>query len=83
MIKWELYRQRVDQIEDDYAEFKRRQKRINWWLYIIMRHLATRKILAVFESHLAEVTRKRLEEMASMQICGFFRGCMARLGPSR
>ena len=83
MMKWELYRQRVDQIEDDYADFKRRQKRINWWLFIIMRHIAVKKAVAVFHAHLAEVTRKRLEEMASHQISGFFRGCMLKLGPDR
>lgn len=42
-IKWELYRQRVELIEDDYAEFKRRQKKIQWWLDFIMRDHAIRK----------------------------------------
>ena len=81
MVKWELYRQRVDQIDDEYAVFKRSQKRINWWLFLILRHLATKKVVAVFQAHLAEVRREQLEQWAASRIAGFFRGCIARLGP--
>ena len=31
-IKWNLYRERVENINDDYADFKRIQKKIFWWL---------------------------------------------------
>lgn len=34
MIKWNLYRDRVIKIEEDYSEFKRTQKRITQWLNI-------------------------------------------------
>jgi len=39
-VKWELYRQKVEQIEEEYAEFKRRQKKIQWWLNFIFRQKA-------------------------------------------
>ena len=37
MLKWELYRNKCEQIEDDYAAFKKMQKKINWWMQFIMR----------------------------------------------
>ena len=49
MLKWELYRLRVEAIEDDYADFKRVQKKINLWLFILLRHLALHKISRRFQ----------------------------------
>ena len=57
-IKWELYRQRVEQIEDDYAEFKRRQKKIQWWLNFVKRHQVIKKARHNFEQNHALVQEK-------------------------
>lgn len=32
MLKWDLYRNKCEQIEEDYANFKKMQKKINWWM---------------------------------------------------
>ena len=35
MVKWNLYKLKVDQIDENYANFKKRQLKILWWNQII------------------------------------------------
>lgn len=60
MIKWDLYRMKVEMIEDDYAEFKRRQKRIMWWLQIVLTHLSAKKAAGVFYDYRDALYQKQL-----------------------
>lgn len=56
-FKWDLYRDRVENINDDYADFKRVQKKIFWWLQIILRDVALKRTAYRFYEHRAEMTR--------------------------
>jgi len=82
MLKWELYRLRVDSIEDDYADFKRLQKKINQWLFITLRHLAVHKVLHRFKEHKAAVALCLEREQKHGRICRGLRRYLQRKGAS-
>lgn len=48
-IKWDLYRAKCEDVEDQYADFKRLQKKINWFISLIFRAMITRRLRQNFE----------------------------------
>ena len=60
MIKWELYRQKVELIEDKYADFKKIQKKIEWLVTLIKRNKILKVIYQKFDAHRAAVYFKLL-----------------------
>lgn len=70
----------MNQIEDDYAEFKKRQLKITWWVHIIMEFLAVRKALDNHLVHRAIVRRKFLRLMMYNRICIRFKSSIKKSG---
>lgn len=67
MIKWDLYRAKCEQIEDEYADFKKVQVKIMWWLQIVLRHLAVEKMKFNFEANIQAVElAHRKEQMQGL-----------------
>ena len=56
-VKWDFYRERVENINDDYADFKRVQKKTFWWLQILLRDSFVKRVAFRFYEHRAEMTR--------------------------
>ena len=56
--KWDLYRAKCDMIDDEYAEFKRKQVRIKLWFQVIMRDIMLRKVVDAFYDFRAKKTRQ-------------------------
>jgi hypothetical protein len=50
-IKWDLYRAKCEEVEDQYADFKRLQKKINWYVSLITRALITRRLKQNFDAN--------------------------------
>lgn len=62
MVKWNLYRAKVDNIDERWHMFKKRQMKISWWLQLIKRHFAIKKSKFNFDEHM-RLTIKRCREM--------------------
>ena len=51
MLKWDLFRLKCEQIDIDYAEFKKRQKKIRWWNEIIQEWKCIRRSQKNYDEH--------------------------------
>lgn len=83
MLKWDLYRLRVEKIEDDYADFKRLQKKIGMWNHIILRDIAVRKVIARFYEHKAAVEWEIRRNKMQAVIGEGFKRYLLRRGATR
>ena len=61
MIKWDLYRKKVEQVEDDYAEFKKQQKRILIFNHLISFNTIMTRLRDNFYQHKEITYRKRVQ----------------------
>ena len=82
-IKWELYRQKVENIEDDYADFKKRQKKIFWWLQLILVKRCIMKSKYNFEKHKEKVMHDAVAMVKHVKITFWFRRFIRCKGPER
>lgn len=73
MIKWGLYRQKVEEIEDKYADFKRIQKKIEWLIVLIKRNKILKTIYKKFDIHRAKVIFKLIQRRMTVKIRFYFR----------
>lgn len=80
MLKWELYRIKCDQIDEDYAAFKKTQLKINWWLRIILERRMVKKTLENFVEHRERTFLKQRRMMKSLQIINCMRNFIKRKG---
>ena len=82
MTKWDLYRIRVDQIDEKWHEFKKRQMKILWWNCIIMRHFACKKAKYNFDEHLRLMIKKLRERLLIFKIGYHFSQHMKMKAPT-
>ena len=80
MIKWGLYRQKVEEIEDKYADFKRIQKKIEWLIVLIKRNKILKTIYKKFDIHRAKVIFKLIQRRMTVKIRFYFRRFQLKLG---
>lgn len=83
MLKWELYRLKCEDIEDRYAEFKKRQLKILWWNQIIARHAMAKKAKWNFDEHLKKVIHDAQVMIKAFRIQYRFRSYMKRHAPTK
>lgn len=82
MVKWELYRQKCEHLEDKYADFKRLQKKIKWFVCLASRAKMVRVLKRNFDAHKAEVLLQlRKEEVATKFQRYFFKVHLQRVAP--
>lgn len=82
MVKWELYRQKCEHLEDKYADFKRLQKKINWFVCLATRAKMVRVLKRNFDAHKAEVLLQlRKEEVAARFQRYFFKVYLHKVAP--
>lgn len=58
MVKWDLYRYKAEQVEDDYADFKRHQKKVYMFVGLIARSTMLQRLQHNFYLHRAYSLRK-------------------------
>lgn len=73
MEKWNMYRVRVDQIDEKWHEFKKRQMKILWWNCLIHRHFACKKAKYNFDEFLRIVIQRCREKLLIFRI-GYHHG---------
>ena len=61
LIKWDLYRVKCDQIDEDYAMFKKSQIKIFWWLQLIKVHVVYTRLMENFLKYRELVFLQRLK----------------------
>ena len=76
--KWDLYRAKCDMIDDEYAEFKRKQVRIKLWFQVIMRDIMLRKVVDAFYDFRAKKTRQAQIAMGVFKIKFYIRRNLIR-----
>ena len=67
-VKWELYRQKIDDIDARWHAFKKRQMKISWWLHIKMRHYMCRKAKFNFDEHMRITVKNAREKLLVFRI---------------
>ena len=68
---------RVEQIEDDYANFKKRQMKIFWWLQLVTVKIMISKSMKNFVQWQHIVTMNRLKKMKkNISVDGFAKKIM-------
>jgi hypothetical protein len=80
MIKWQLYREKCEYVEDQYADFKRLQKRIYWLLCLVTRTKVLKRLKENFELHRAEVMLEAQKEFTADEFRRCFKRYLRRLG---
>lgn len=71
-IKWDLYRAKCEDVEDQYADFKRLQKKINWFISLITRAVITRRLKQNFDDNKERVLLQCRKEYTAHRFQYYF-----------